>query len=182
MARNLSTQMIQAITSNEVVPCILVDLTLTTGVTHIWSGVGSISYNGNTYAGVGSLGSIGDVTEGVDVKAEGTSITLSGIDPSLMQDSLNDIQLGAPVTLWFAIFENGAITAAQVLYTGTVDRPVIPVSPESISITLALENRMLNLQRPSNRRYTSSDQRYLYPDDIGFHWVELLSDMALRWG
>ena len=182
MSRNLSAPMIQGITATNVSLCFLVDLTLTTGVTHIWSGVGTVTFNGNTYAGVGSLGSIGDIAEGTDVKAQGTSITLSGIDPALMADSLNDIQLGAPCTIWMATFSGGAITAAYQLYVGTVDRPVMPIGPTSMQITLALENKLLNLQRPNMRRYTSADQRIYYTDDIGFHWVEPLSDMALRWG
>ncbi len=182
MSRNLTAPMIQGITAVNVSLCFLVDLTLTTGVTHIWSGVGSVSYNGNTYVGVGSLGSIGDITEGTDVKAQGTSIALSGIDPSLMADSLNDIQLAAPCTIWLATFSGGTITAAYQLYVGTVDRPVMPIGPKSMQISLALENMLLNLQRPNMRRYTSPDQRIYYPDDIGFHWVESLNDLALVWG
>ena len=65
---------------------------------------------------------------------------------------------------------------------GTVDRPAIPVGPDKLTITLALENRMLNLQRPTMRRYTAGDQNYYFPDDSGFNWVEVLNDIALLWG
>jgi len=175
--------MITAVKSNDVSPCVLVDLTLATGVQHIWSGIGSLVYSGNTYLGVGSLGQIGDVTEGSDVKADGTTITLSGIDPVLLNDCLLEIQLGAPVTVWFAVFQSGAVLgAAYPLFVGTVDQPVVPISPDTIAITLKLETRMTNLQRASNRRYTASDQNYNYPSDSGFNWVETLSDIALIWG
>jgi hypothetical protein len=183
MPRDLPIPMVAAITSNTVSPCILVDLTLATGVQHIWSGVGSLAYGGNTYLGVGSLGQIGDVAEGCEVKADGTSITLSGIDSTLLNDSLLDIQLGAPATVWFAVFQNGALLGAPYpLFVGTVDQPTIPISADSIAITLKLETRMTNLQRASNRRYTSADQNYYYPADSGFNWVETLSDIALVWG
>lgn len=138
---------------------------------------------GSTYLGVGSLGSIGDINEGVEVKADGTTVTLSGIDPTLLNDCLADIQLGAPATLWFALFSNGAIVGKPYpLFVGTVDRPTIPIGSDTISITLALENRMANLQRPSNRRYTAGDQMYYYPTDSGFNWIETLNDVSLVWG
>jgi hypothetical protein len=183
MPRELPTPMIGAITSNEVGPCVLVDLTLASGIQHIWSGVGTLSYGGNDYLGVGSLGAVGDVNEGVEVKADGTTVTLSGIDPTLLNDCLAEIQLGAPVTIWFAVFSAGGLLGAPYpLFVGTVDRPSIQVAPDSLAITLSLENRMANLQRPSARRYTSADQMYYYPDDSGFNWVETLNDIALEWG
>ena len=182
MARNLPSPMIAGITSNSPMPCLLLDLTLVTGVQYVWSGVGTVTYNGNSYTGVGSFGSIGDIVEGTDVKADGTTVTLSGIDPKLMNDCLNEIQLGAPVTLWFALFSAGVIATATPLFVGTVDKPMIPIRPDTLAITLNLENRMINLQRASNRRYTSGDQQYYYADDCGFHWVETLNDAAWVWG
>jgi hypothetical protein len=175
--------MIVGITSNAIQPCILVDLTLVSGTYHVWSGVGSLTVGATVYLGLGSLGSIGDVSEGIDVRADGTSITLSGIDPAIMADCLSDIQLGAPATVWFALFSDGAIVGTPYpLYVGTVDKPTIPISTESISITLNLENRMLNLQRPTMRRYDAGDQNYYYPGDSGFNWVQILNDTALQWG
>lgn len=183
MSRNLGSPMITAITSNSQQPAFLLDIALSSGTAHAWTGVGSLSWNGNTYLGVGSFGAIDDITEGVEVKAEGTRIALSGVDPTLLNDCLNDIQLGAPATVWFAVLQNGAILGTPYpLFVGTVDQPMIPVGPDSLTIALKLENRMSNLQRPSMRRYTMSDQRYFYPDDIGFSWVETLNDIALIWG
>lgn len=175
--------MVTGITSNQVSLCFLLDLTLSTGaVLHVWTGYGSITWNGNTYLGVGDLGQVGDVTEGSDVKANGTTIALSGIDPTLLSDALNDIQQSAPATLWLATFSAGAITAAYALYAGTVDKPGIQLGVDTATITIALENKLANLQRATNRRYTQADQRYYYPTDIGFAWVETQNDIALIWG
>lgn len=175
--------MITEITSNAFSPCFLVDLTLVSGVVHVWSGYGSVTWNGNTYTGVGSLGAVGDIVEGSDVKSRGTTITLSGIDPTLLGDALSDIQQGAPVTVWLAGFAAGAIVGSPyALYVGTVDKPAIGLGPETVTIQLALETKLANLQRPTFRRYTSADQRYYYSGDIGFNWVETLNDIALLWG
>ncbi|HKD62364.1 MAG TPA: hypothetical protein VKB47_18010 [Terracidiphilus sp.] len=184
MSRNLGSPMITAITSNGPIGLLaLVDITLKTGSAHVWSGVGTLSWNGNTYLGVGSLGEIGDVKEGIEVRAEGTTIALSGIDPNLLTDCLSDIQIGAPATIWFGVFQNGAIVGTPYpLFSGTVDKPSTPIGTDSLTIALALESKMTDHARATMRRYTSSDQRYYYSDDIGLHWVETLADIALRWG
>jgi hypothetical protein len=175
--------MLSGLLSNEISPCFLVDLTFTSGPAHVWSGVGNLAWSGNTYAGVGSLGSVGDVAESTEVKAEGTTVTLSGIDNTLLNDCLSDIQNGAPATIWFALISNGQILGTPYpLYVGTVDKATVHVGTNTIAISLNLENRMAMLQRPTSRRYTSADQRYYYPDDTGFQWVEILNDIALRWG
>jgi hypothetical protein len=181
--RSLSTQLVTQITSQAVNPCFLVDLTFTTGQYHVWSGVGSVTWNGNTYLGVGSLGQVGDITEGTQVRADGTTLTLSGIDSTLLDDCLSDIQVGAPATVWFGVLDgNGNILATNILFAGTVDKPTIHTAPSTVSITLALENQLYNLQRACLRRYTSADQRLYYPQDIGFSWVEIQNDIALVWG
>lgn len=182
MPRNLPSLMITEITSNQVCLCFLVDIQLVSGTARVWSGMGSVTWNGNTYTGVGSMGAVGEIAEGSDVKSRGTSIELSGIDQTLLNDTLNDLQIGAPATVWLATFSAGAIQAAVKAFGGTVDRPVIVPGMDTFSIQIALETKMANLQRPTNRRYTLADQRRYYPDDTGFQFVEVLNDIALLWG
>lgn len=183
MPRNLPQPMIQSFSSNDAGSVVvLLDLTLKSGSVHVWSGYGSLTWNGNTYQGIGSLGAVGDIKEAVEVRADGTHVSLSGIDPAILQDCLDDIQLGAPAKLWLGTLANGQLTAAYPMFAGTVDKPSVPISADNLTITLALENRMLNLQRPSMRRYTQADQRYFYPDDTAFTWVESFNDAAFIWG
>jgi hypothetical protein len=182
MPRSLPSQMITAFPSNAIALCFLVDLQLVSGADHVWSGIGSVVWNGNTYRGVGSLGAIGEISESSEVRAPGTSVGLSGIDPTILNETLDDIQQGAPVTVWAALFSEGAIVCAYSLYAGTVDKPALNIGPDTFSVALALETKMANLQRASNRRYTAADQRNYYPLDSGFNWVETLNDIALLWG
>jgi hypothetical protein len=69
-----------------------------------------------------------------------------------------------------------------LIFSGTVDKPSVKVSAKTSTITLALENRLVNLQRANQRRYTAADQHLSYPTDMAFSWVETLNDIALRWG
>lgn len=181
--RTIDPAMKAALAAGVIVPAFLADLTFVTGTQYVWSGVGPLLWNGNTYQGVGSLGSIGTITEGTSVQANGTTVTLSGIDATLYGDCMEDIQLGASAKLRFALLSQGAIIGMpQLIFSGQVDQPTVSEGGDTISITLALETRMMNLQRPRMVRYTSADQRLKYPTDNSMQYIEQLNDIALIWG
>jgi hypothetical protein len=181
--RDLDPSMQAALEAGVLVPALLAQITFVSGTEYIWSGVGPLVYGGNTYSGVGSLGTIGAISEGVEVKAAGTSVTLSGIDPTLYADSMDDIVTGQPAKIWFALLANGAIIGAPFLaFSGLTDLPTVSEDGETISITINLENRLTNLQRANARRYTSADQRIKYPTDTFFAFVEALCNTANMWG
>jgi hypothetical protein len=181
--RNITAPMLAALTANPVRPAFLAQLTFTTGVQYVWTGAGSLVWNGNTYLGVGSLGKIGAITEGTEVKADGTTVALSGIDPALLADCLSEIQVGSPASIYFALVDPNLniLGTPYPLFAGCVDQPVLEIGLDSISIALKLESRLSNLQRASMRRYTSADQALQYADDSFFAFVEQLNDEALVW-
>lgn len=184
MSRALDTSLKAALSNGLVFPALFVVLTFRSSTKYIWTGVGNIVIGSHTYTGVGSLGKMGSIQEAVEVKADGTSLTLSGIDPVLLGESLTDILPGAPATIYLGLLTSNTTVIGSLyqLFAGTVDQPKVTVGAETISITLALENMMVNLSRPSMRRYTSADQRLYYPTDSAFGWVEMLNDLALVWG
>lgn len=177
------TAMVTAITSNYIRPCFLAAITFHSRTVYCWTGVGNLVYNGNTYLGVGDFGKLGKITEGSDVQAYGTTISLSGIDPLLLSECLEDIQLGAPVTIYFALLDgNGSVLGIPYpMFVGTVDQPTIQIGTKTLSITLALENKLSNLLRANMRRYTNADQQLYHPGDTFFQFVESLNDQALVW-
>ena len=181
--RSLNTAMAEALSAGVISPAFLVSLTFSTGTQYVWSGVGNLTYGGNTYVGVGSLGKIGTISEGTQVHADGTTLTLSGIDATLYSDCMDEIQLGAPALIYCALLSEGAIIGSPyLLFSGLVDKPTITEGTDTISITLQLENRLTNLNRASNVRYDNATQRMKYPNDSAFQWVEQLNDAAFSWG
>lgn len=183
MSRNLDSTLSSSLTDKTVYPIVLVMLTFRSQVSYIWTGTGTLVWNGMSFLGVGSLGKLSDIVEGTAVKADGATVSLSGIDPTLQAECMADIQLGAPAKIWYGHFANGQVLGSPYLiFSGQVDKPSFTIGAEAISIQLALESRMSNHARPSSRRYTSADQRISFPTDISMSWVEQLSDQALIWG
>jgi hypothetical protein len=182
--RNLDPNMAAALSSGLIRPVFLADLTFRSATRHVWTGVGNIVFNGNTYEGIGSFGSLGAINEGVEVKADTTTISLSGIDPVLLGESLTDIQQGAPAVVYFGLMSNTGtfLGSPYKSFAGMVDVPSESIGGDTITISLSLENSFVDGQRASNQRYTSADQRIKFPDDTGFQFVESLNDIDVRWG
>lgn len=183
MARDLDATYAGGLSAGVIMPVRLVMLTFASAVRYVWSGVGTLVWNGNSFAGVGSLGQVGSITEATGVEANGTTVSLSGIDPALLAECLTDIQIGAPARIWRGLWQNGALLGTPYqTFRGYVDKPAFNISAETLAISLSLESRIVNLGRASYRRYTAADQHLQYPNDCGFNWIEQIQDIALKTG
>jgi hypothetical protein len=105
------------------------------------------------------------------------------ISSALLNESLTDIQIGAPAQIYFGLFQNGALLGTPYLaFGGQVDQPNPKIGTDTVTIALALENRLSNLQRASQQRYTAASQQLTYPQDTAFNFVEQENDIADVWG
>lgn len=182
--RNLDADLQTGLAAASIEPVIFAALTFRSKTCYVSSAGYDIGWQGNTYIGIGTLGGISAVRERTELKADGVTLTLSGVDPSILAECLSDIQPLQPAKLHFGLVKQGLmIGTPYCFFAGVVDKPTFAVLPESVTISLALESRMSLLNRASQRRYTSADQHaFGYPDDSGFAYVEKLNDMAIRWG
>ncbi len=145
----------------------------------------NFTWGGSTWLGTGSMGKVSTIEEGIDVQARGITVSLSGIDPSLLSESLSDIKVGSGARLYLGLFapDSLALVADPIcIFAGIVDQPSINLANDAATILLNIESSLLRLQRASNLMLTPADQKILHPDDIGLDQVNLLNWQALRWG
>ena len=135
MPRAMSSDMLAAVQSSELRPALFVEAYFVTGPIHVWSGYGTIQWNGHTWAGIGTLGGVSTIEDGASVEAKGITLTMSGIDSALIADVLGEFQLGAPVTVWLGLFSAGALIASPIVsWAGRMDQPSIEVGGTSPSM------------------------------------------------
>lgn len=184
MSRTLSTAM-QAVATAEVVrPIYLVDLEFASGSIYLWSGLGDLSFNSNTYIGAGDLLSIGAVQESTELTATGAQITLGGIKQSLLTLARDEPYQGRPLTIRLGAFdENGDLIASPVIvFSGFMDVMTISDSGETSTITVSAENKLIVFQKTAVRRYTAEDQKIEHPNDKGFEFVAKIQEKEVVWG
>ena len=184
MSRTLSTAM-QAVATAEIVrPIYLVDLEFASGSIYLWSGLGDLSFNSNTYIGAGDLLSIGAVQESTELTATGAQITLGGIKQSLLTLARDEPYQGRPLTIRLGAFdENGDLIASPVIvFSGFMDVMTISDSGETSTITVSAENKLIVFQKTAVRRYTAEDQKIEHPNDKGFEFVAKIQEKEVVWG
>jgi hypothetical protein len=146
----------------------------------MWSGIGDLELNNKTYVGVGELLQISELRESSDIAAYGATLTLSGIDPDTIHLALEEPYQGRKAVVRFGVIQSGSYSTA-VTYTGEMDQMNISYTPDSVSISLEVESRLVDLQRARIRRYTDADHRSRFENDISFSFVTRLQNESLEW-
>lgn len=185
MSRDLTAGMVSAVTDSVTRPVLLAKIETSGGPVLAWSGVGDLTYNSDTYLGVGNLGGVSTVEETEEVKALGMTFQLSGIPAGLIATALGDIQQGRKACLYFGLLNisTGALIAdPYLLFSGLTDSVFIDEQAETSTINITCENRLVDLLRPRERRYTPEDQKIVYPTDLGFDFVAGLQDAQAPFG
>jgi len=182
--RNVTTQVIDALASATVRPAFFVEAWFTSGPIYVWTGYGSVSWNGLTWLGIGTLGSISTVEEGSDIQARGITLEMSGIDVNLLGGILNEFQVGLPVRVWLALFDgtNALVPDPFLSFAGRMDQPTLDVAGETASISINCESRLIDMNVACDRRYTDEDQQLDHPGDRGFEFVNSIQEVTVTWG
>ncbi len=181
--RDLTAGMQSAISATEVEPILLFEGVFTSGNVYAWSGYGTISWNGQSWIGTGTLLSVSDVSENSDTSATGATVALNGIPQTLISLALAECRQGALGKIYFGILSSGAVLADPILmFEGKLDVPTIEEDAEVSSITITYESRLIDLERPRITRYTKEDQIRIFPGDKGFDYVPSIQEQKITWG
>jgi hypothetical protein len=105
MPRALTSAMIAALAAPVLRPALLASLQFADSTQYVWSGIGPMVWNGNTFKGVGSLGLISTISEDSTVEAKGVAFELSGIPSDLIAEVLWETRLLYTAQAWFALWD-----------------------------------------------------------------------------
>lgn len=155
-----------------------------TDTIQIHSGGSDLVIGGSIYVGAGTLLAISDVEDTKELKSAGVTFTLSGMDTTVLGYALTENYQNRPITLFLAFISAGTdhVESYMTVYKGRMLNIVITDDVVGSQITIETENRLIDLRRPSNFRYTKESQNYLYSGDTSLDAVSRLQDKDLFWG
>jgi hypothetical protein len=176
--------MLTQISAQKLSPILLCEMDFLSGTTRLWNGVGSITWGGQTYTGAGQFGSVSPVEESTDISAKGITLSLNGIPSDIIAIALLDDYQGRAAKVWLgALNSSGAIVTDPIqIFGGRMDVMSISDSGDTGSISLTAENRLIDLNRARERRFTDEDQQIDFPGDKGFEFVAGIQDKPIYWG
>lgn len=179
MARTLPAGMATALAQGSVTLFYAVEMLFDSGAIRLWTGYGDKAINGQTYTGAGTLLNIDGIAEVADLTASGINVTLSGISASVISLALTEPYQGRVAKVYFGV--EGVPTALEV-FSGLMDVMTIQHSGDSVRVNLSVESKLVTLQRPNSRRYTSANHKLRHPTDTFFDYVTSLQDKEIVWG
>jgi hypothetical protein len=177
------------------------------GPLYFWTGLGDLTIGDITYTGTGSMLQISEVKETADIAAAGATLTLSGIPTEILALALQEPYQGRLCYIKFGMIgankdfllkqdgsfilledssaidiSTGDPNVLTTLFTGYMDQMAIEEGPDTSIISLAVESKLIDLDRPRVQRYTSASQKARYANDLAFDFIPDLQDKPLSWG
>lgn len=179
MTRAVPTNLLTALSQPEIQPYYAVEILFDSGAVRLWTGYGDRTIEGETYTGAGSLLGIEGVSEVADLSAKSITVTLSGAISSLVSLALQEPYQRRICKVYF-----GDISVSSVVevFSGQLNTMQIEDSGETSSISVLVDSKLVELERASNRRYTSESQRSRYVNDTFFDYVSAIQDAEIIWG
>lgn len=158
-----------------------VEMEFDSGTLRLWNGYGDLTLGGDTYTGGGSLISVSAIEEAAEIGAKGVSMTLTGISSSILTTALTENYQYRIVNIYVGAITSGTVSSYKV-FSGRMDVMTIAEEGETCTITLTAESRLIDLERPRLRRWTSEDQKALDANDKGFEFINSLQEASIKWG
>ena len=168
--------------ADSLAPFLAIELEFDSGAVRLWNGYGEITIDSDTYTGAGSLLAVSSVEETGEIAARGVTMTLTGISSDLISVALSENYQNRAARVYIGTIASDDSISSYQLFGGRLDVMNIEESGETATISVTAENRLIDLERPRARRYTSEDQKSLYPGDLGLDYVNELQDKTLDWG
>lgn len=201
MSRDLTATFQDLIGKDVIHPSIAVEFLLDSGPIRIWSGYGQVEYTGKTFYGAGELLAVSQIEETADLSAKGISVTVSGLDSSLIQKALSEPYQGRECNVYMILKDLSFLQQENAdyllqeslgkivledgfmeLFSGEIDVMTVQSSRDTCTINVTAESIMIRLERPAVLRFTDEDQRLRFPDDLGMKYIESMQDKEIVWG
>lgn len=181
--RSLTTDFKTAITPDQVSIGALVEIDYPTPL-RAWSGVGELTWDGKTWAGVGGVGEFSAVVEKAGAEAGQMKLKMSGVDPVARARALLNTSASRGLRCWLAAFSVDGADVWTVLpdpwkfFSGITD--VHRVHNGAIEVNV--ETVLSRLKYPKIARYTNEEQQRHYPGDTSMRHAGTISNKPFYWG
>lgn len=154
------------------------------GIVRVHNGIGTYTWGGSDWLGVGDFGAVSALEEGSDVSPYGVTLTLSALDPTLVGVAMNEDYYMRDAILYIGALsaDDELINTPLQMWAGHMD--VMNVSAGVAggdSITVQCESELSAFNRSSNLKYTTQALQAAYTGDVFFDFLPKISGAKIQW-
>ena len=184
MPRTLSPAFIAEIEASQLRPILMSVAFFDSGTIRTWTGYGTLSYGGNDFQGIGDLLSIEQVEETQELAPTSTRFVLNGVPLGNVSLASTENYQGRRIEAYFGVMDsnNALINDPALIFAGRMDTIDLAHSGDTCTISVNAESDLIDLKTNRERKYTSEDQKAVYPNDKFLDFVYSITDIQLPWG
>jgi len=147
------------------------------------SGIGTITFGGNDYLGVGDFGGISDARESELLGPAPLNLSLSGIDSDLVNEALDSGSYGDVITIYEGYkADDGTLVADPwIVWKGWLEYSQLKRGEDN-TITLICQHDLAVLGEKEGSRFSDEDQQDKYSGDLGLEFIHSTVNKTLFWG
>ncbi len=161
---------------------VFVKLAFPSGTVFIHNGVGTHSFGGDDYLGIGAFGGINVLEDTLTLTSKPVKLTLSSITPAIIDAVRIDDIFGRDADVYLGSLDaDGQLEGTPTnWFSGHMETVNISLgSNDGIEITL--QSRASRLRLRNNKRYTLEDHQADHPGDLFFEFLSALQDAEVTW-
>lgn len=165
-------------------PILLFEGVFASSTLRLWTGVGDLSWNAQTWLGNGWLGIPEGGEERDEVEAIDLTVPLAGVPASVLALVLGDQKQGAAGSLYIGFLDaNGAVVADPYLWwQGKYSHAEIREGGDGADVALSYETHLVDFDRQREFRWTREGQQFWFAGDKGFDYVVAAANWHGDWG
>ena len=148
-------------------------------------GYKTITYDSKDYIAVGHFMGFSDIQEAVEVVVSKVTMSLSGVDQSMISRFLNKEYIDRPVRIYTAFLNTSQVLISNpvLIFEGRMDTPTIsddPLGGKSM-MSVSATNSWVDFTRKTGRHTNHEEQQVFFAGDKGFEFAsEVVKDIV--WG
>lgn len=160
----------------ENMPVHLVSVHLDSEILYMNDSYKTINYDSNDYLGVGYFMGFSDIEEAAEVMVSSMTLSLSGIDKTMINLVLNNNYINRVVRIYTAFLNVNShvlVISPVLIFEGKMDTPTISEDPDGgkSTVSVSATNSWVDFDRKTGRHANDIEQQRLYSGDRGFEFA-----------
>jgi len=185
MSRGFPANVATALAQQHVAIVSFAKLEFPSGTVYVHNSLGTYTWGGQDWLGVGDLGSISQVEEGLDVSPYAITLTLSGLDATISGVALTEDYYLHPVTVYLGVLDTDDVLISDPtqIWAGFMDQMNMSVGADGgDAIQLIAESELSRFNKSLNLMYTNVAQQEKSAGDLFFSHMHKIEGAKIDWG